>query len=64
VLYDPWRPVKIVAIMLGRAGDLDALRRIAATTSGQAIGITRYSQLGQVIYQAMAHALCQPSCPG
>ena len=64
VLYDPRRPVKIVAIMLGRAGDLDALRRIAATTSGQAIGITRYSQLGQVMYQAMAHALCQPSCPG
>jgi hypothetical protein len=64
VLYDPRRPVRIVAIMLGRAGDLDALRQIAATTSGQAIGITRYSQLGQVMYQTMAHALCQPSCPG
>jgi hypothetical protein len=63
VLYDPRRPVRIVAIMLGRAGDLDALRQIAATTSGQAIGITHYSQLGQVMYQAMAHALCQPSCP-
>ena len=63
VLYDPRRPVKIVAIMLGRAGDLDALQRIAATTSGQAIGITRYSQLGPEMYQAMAHALCQPSCP-
>jgi hypothetical protein len=64
VLYDPKRPVKIVAIMLGRAGDLGALRQIAAATSGQAIGITRYSQLGPVMYQAMSHALCQPSCPG
>jgi len=63
VLYDPRRPVRIVAIMLGRSGDLDALQQIAATTSGQAIGITRYSQLGQVLYQAMSHALCQPTCP-
>ena len=63
MLYDPKRPVKIVAIMFGRAGDLGALRQIAATTSGQAIGITRYSQLGQVLYQAMSRALCQPSCP-
>jgi hypothetical protein len=63
VLYDPKRPVKIVAIMLGRAGHLGTLQQIAATTSGQAIGITRYSQLGQVMYQAMSHALCQPSCP-
>jgi len=30
-----------VAIMLGRAGDLRALRRIAATTNGQAVAITR-----------------------
>ena len=63
VIYDPKRPVKIVAIMLGRAGDLGALQRIAAVTSGQAVGITRYSQLGQAMYQAMSHALCQPSCP-
>jgi len=64
VIYDPRRPVRIVAIMLGRTGDLGALQQIAATTSGQAIDITRYSQLGQVMYQAMSHALCQPSCPG
>jgi hypothetical protein len=63
MLYDPRRPVRIVAIMLGRAGDLGALQRIAATTSGEAIGITRYSQLGQVLYQDLARALCQPSCP-
>jgi hypothetical protein len=63
VIYDPRRPVRIVAIMLGRSGDLGALQQIAATTSGQAIGITRYSQLGQVMYQAMSRALCQPSCP-
>ncbi len=63
VIYDPKRPVKIVAIMLGRAGDLSALRQIAAATSGQATAITRYSQLGQAIYQTMTRALCQPSCP-
>jgi hypothetical protein len=63
VIYDPKRPVRIVAIMLGRAGDLGALQQIAAITSGQAIGITRYSQLGHVVYQAVSHALCQPSCP-
>jgi len=62
VLYDPRRPVRIVAIMLGRAGNLHALQRIAATTGGQAVAITRYSQLGQAIFQTVTHALCQPSC--
>jgi hypothetical protein len=62
VLYDPKRPVKIVAIMLGREGDLRALRQIAATTSGQATSITRYSRLGQVIFRTISHALCEPSC--
>jgi hypothetical protein len=62
VLYDPKRPVKIVAIMFGRAGDLRALRQIATTTSGQATAITHYSQLGQVIFQTVTRALCQPSC--
>jgi len=60
VLYDPRRPVRIVAIMLGRAGDLRALQRIAATTSGQAVAITRYSQLGQAIFQTATQTLCQP----
>ena len=62
VLYDPRRPVRIVAIMLGRAGDLPALRRIAATTNGQAVAITRYSQLGQVIFRTVTRALCRSSC--
>jgi hypothetical protein len=60
VLYDPRRPVRIVAIMLGRSGDLRALQRIAATTAGQAVAITRYSRLGQAIFQTATHALCQP----
>jgi hypothetical protein len=60
VLYDPRRPVRIVAIMLGRAGDLRALQRIAATTSGQAVAITRYPQLSQAIFQMTAQALCPP----
>jgi Ca-activated chloride channel homolog len=62
VLHNPRRPVRIVAIMLGRAGDLRALRRIAAATNGQAVAITRYSQLGQVIFQTVTHAPCQQSC--
>ena len=60
VLYDPKRPVRIVAIMLGRAGDLRALQRIAATTAGQTVAITRYSRLGQAIFQTATHTLCQP----
>jgi hypothetical protein len=64
-LYDPRRPVKIVVIMLGPAGDLHALRQIAATTSGQATAITGYAQLGPAIYRAAAAALCQPTaCAG
>jgi Ca-activated chloride channel family protein len=62
VLHDPGRPVRIVVIMLGRTGDLRALRRIAATTNGQAVAIRRYSQLGRVIFQTVTRALCQPSC--
>ena len=62
VIYDPRRPVRIVAIMLGRAGDLHALRRIAAITNGQAVAVTRYSQLGQVIFQMVTGAQCRSSC--
>jgi Bacterial extracellular solute-binding protein len=63
VLYDPKRPVRIVVVMLGPGGDLAALSQIAATTSGQATAITSYSQLGPVLYHALAQGLCQPSCP-
>ena len=62
VLHDPRRPVRIVAIMLGRAGDLRALRRIAAATNGQAVAITHYSRLGQAMFQTVTRALCQTSC--
>jgi Bacterial extracellular solute-binding protein len=61
LLYDPRRPVKIVAIMLGSAGNLRALEQIAATTNGQATAITGYSQLGPAIYRTAARALCQPA---
>lgn len=61
VLYNPRRPVKIVAIMLGRAGDLQALRQITAATGGQAVAITSYAQLSHVIFRTMAQAIC-PSC--
>ena len=60
-LYDPRRPVKIVLIMLGSAGDLRALQQIAAATNGQASAITRHAQLGPAIYLTAARALCQPS---
>jgi extracellular solute-binding protein len=60
-LYDPRRPVKIVVIMLGSAGDLRALQQIAAATNGQATAITRYARLGSAIYLTAARALCQPS---
>jgi Bacterial extracellular solute-binding protein len=64
-LHDPRRPVKIVVIMLGPAGDLHALRQIAATTGGQATAITSYAQLGPAIYRTAARALCQPAaCTG
>jgi hypothetical protein len=38
------------------------LQRVAATTNGQAVVITRYSQLGRVISQTAIRAQCQPSC--
>jgi hypothetical protein len=60
-LYDPRRPVKIVVIMLGSAGDLRALQQIAAATNGQASAITSYARLGPAIYRTAARALCQPS---
>jgi hypothetical protein len=63
VLYDPRRPVKIVAIMVGRGGDLAALREITAVTGGQAVAITSYSQLSRAIFRTMAQAIC-PSCAG
>jgi hypothetical protein len=62
VLYDPRRPVKIVAIMLGRAGDLHALTEIAATTNGQASAITHYANPGQAVAATLARALCQQYC--
>ena len=62
VLYDPKRPVEIVVIMVGRAGDIQALQQIAAATGGQASAITNPGQIGAAVYGAVAQQLCPPHC--
>ncbi|MBO0808717.1 MAG: substrate-binding domain-containing protein, partial [Actinobacteria bacterium] len=63
-LQDPQRPVEIVAIMVGRHGNLRALRQIAAVTGGQASAITSPGQIAKLFFSAIARRLCQPACPG
>jgi hypothetical protein len=62
VLYDPRRPVAIVVVMVGRAGDFQALQRIAAATGGQASAIANPGQVGAAFYGAVAQQLCPPHC--
>jgi hypothetical protein len=62
VLYDPKRPVEIVVVMVGRAGDFGALRQIAAATGGRASAVTDPGQIGAASYGAVAQQLCPPHC--
>jgi Bacterial extracellular solute-binding protein len=64
VLYDPQRPVEVMVVMVGRAGDFHALQQIAAATGGQASAITNRGQLGAAFYGAVAQQLCPPHCVG
>ncbi|MBO0787981.1 MAG: substrate-binding domain-containing protein, partial [Actinobacteria bacterium] len=62
-LQDPQRPVEIVAIMVGRQGNLRALQQIAAVTGGQASAITSPGQIAKLFFSAISRRLCQPACP-
>ena len=64
VLYDPRRPVEIVVVMFGKAGNLQALQQVAAATGGQATAIASPAQIGTALDGAVARQLCPPHCVG
>jgi hypothetical protein len=61
-LANPGKPVSVIIIVFGRAGDFDALLQIAAATGGQAYQVTSPAEIGKVFFQAVAHRLCDPGC--
>jgi extracellular solute-binding protein len=62
-LYDRSKPVNVVVIMLGRAGDFAVMQQIAAATNGKAYDITSPGQIKRVFFHAMGRRICQPHCP-
>ncbi len=62
-LYNRSKPVNVVVIMLGRAGNFEVMRQIAAATNGKAYDITSPPQIRRVFFHAMGRRICQPHCP-
>jgi hypothetical protein len=62
-LYNRSKPVNVVVIMLGRAGDFGVMRQIAKATNGKAYDITSPGQIKRVFFHAMGRRICQPHCP-
>jgi hypothetical protein len=61
-LYSPARPVEIILIMFGKAGNFPALQQIAAATGGGAYEIANPAQIGTVFFEAVAKRMCDPGC--
>jgi hypothetical protein len=62
-LYDRSKPVNVVVIMIGRAGDFEVMEQIAKATNGKAYDITSPAQIKRVFFHAMGRRICQPHCP-
>jgi hypothetical protein len=62
-LYDKRKPVNVVVIMLGRAGNFGVMQQIAEVTNGKAYDITSPTQIRRVFFHAMGRRICQPHCP-
>jgi hypothetical protein len=62
-LYNRSKPVNVVVIMIGQAGDFDVMQQIALATNGKAYDITRPPQIRRVFFHAMGRRICQPHCP-
>jgi hypothetical protein len=61
-MYNPDKPVEIVVIMLGTAGDFTAMQEIAGATDGKAFDITSPAEIGKVFFTAIAHRICPARC--
>jgi Bacterial extracellular solute-binding protein/von Willebrand factor type A domain len=61
-LSNPSKPVEIVVVMLGTAGDFPAMQEIAAATDGKAFDITSPAEIGKVFFTAIAHRICMARC--
>jgi hypothetical protein len=61
-LYNPRRRVEIIAIVLGSAGNVQALQQITAATGGQAYAITNPTQVTSVFFSAVARRICAATC--
>ena len=61
-LAEPDKPVSVIIIVFGRAGNFDVLKQIAAAAGGQAYQVTSPAEIGRVFFQAVAHRLCDPGC--
>jgi Bacterial extracellular solute-binding protein len=61
-LYNPARPVEIVVVMFGTAGNFTAMQQIAGATDGKAFDISTPAEIGRVFFTAIAHRMCPSRC--
>jgi hypothetical protein len=63
-VYDPRRPVQIIAVSAGTDADITALQEIAAVSHGAAYSVQQPSDMTQVFFDAFARRICNPNCGG
>jgi hypothetical protein len=61
-LYNPSRPVEVVALMFGDSGDFTPLQQIASATGGQAYQVSNPADVGKIFIEAIAHRMCAEGC--
>src|SRR5262249_37560681 len=58
-LFNPNRPVELIILQLGTAGNFSLLQKIAAAGGGQAYEVSDASQVGKIFFEAFARRICE-----
>lgn len=58
-LFNPNRPVELIILQLGSAGNFSLLQKIAAAGGGAAYEVSDPSQVGKIFFEAFARRICE-----
>jgi Bacterial extracellular solute-binding protein len=58
-MFNPNRPVELIILQLGSAGNFSSLQKIAAAGGGQAYEVSNPAQVGTIFFEAFARRICE-----
>jgi extracellular solute-binding protein len=58
-MFNPNRPVELIILQLGSAGNFSMLQKIAAAGGGAAYEVSDPSQVGKIFFEAFARRICE-----